>query len=218
MKQHFFIDNLSAPLPAGKVVCVGRNYLDHVRELNNPVPEQPVLFMKPMTALVPLDKPIILPDYAHNCQHEIEIALLIGEKFSKGDANAARRAVVGCGIALDLTLRDIQSQLKSNGHPWERAKAFDNSCPISPFIPKEHFADLQNIHFRLEVNGEIRQQGHSQEMITPIEKLIVHIAQYFTLLPGDVVLSGTPAGVAQLETRDQLLLVIDKYQFRTCVV
>jgi 2-keto-4-pentenoate hydratase/2-oxohepta-3-ene-1,7-dioic acid hydratase in catechol pathway len=127
--QHRYLDGSPLTLPVGKVVCIGRNYLDHIRELNNVLPETPILFMKPATALVSLDEPIRLPAGRGECHHEVELAVLVGRELRNADAETARAAVAGYGIALDLTLRDLQNQLKKNGHPWETAKAFDGACP-----------------------------------------------------------------------------------------
>lgn len=132
--QHRYLDGSPLTLPVGKVVCIGRNYLDHIRELNNTVPETPILFMKPATALTALDEPIHLPTGRGECHHEVELAVLIGQELRQADAATARQAVAGYGVALDLTLRDLQNALKKQGHPWETAKAFDGSCPLSPFL------------------------------------------------------------------------------------
>lgn len=202
----------------GKIVCVGRNYLEHIQELNNPVPKAPIIFMKPKTSFVELSKPILLPEHASSCHHEIEIAVLIGKKTNASSTDISS-AILGYGLALDLTLRDLQKELKGNGHPWEMAKAFDNSCPISPFIPKKEFSDINNISFSLSINGKMQQEGNSNMMMCPIVELITYICKYFTLLPGDVVLTGTPKGVSALKSKDQLKLQIQgKHTFSTFVM
>lgn len=207
--QHHFADNSPISLPLGKVVCVGRNYAEHARELNNPVPAEPLLFIKPATAVVALDQPLRLPQGLGAVHYETEIALLIGQTLS-GDVSEqqATAAIAGIGLALDLTLRELQDQLKAKGHPWERAKAFDGACPLSAFVEPAQLPDLTAIPLQLRINGELRQQGNSAEMITPIIALLRHIAGVFTLQPGDVVITGTPAGVGVLASGDQLQLAI----------
>ncbi|MFZ2288852.1 MAG: fumarylacetoacetate hydrolase family protein [Halopseudomonas yangmingensis] len=207
--QHHFADNSPISLPLGKVVCVGRNYAEHARELNNPVPAEPLLFIKPATAVVALDQPLHLPQGLGAVHYETEIALLIGQTLS-GDVSEqqAIAAIAGIGLALDLTLRELQDQLKAKGHPWERAKAFDGACPLSAFVEPAQLPDLTAIPLQLRINGELRQQGNSAEMITPIIALLRHIAGVFTLQPGDVVITGTPAGVGVLVSGDQLQLAI----------
>jgi 2-keto-4-pentenoate hydratase/2-oxohepta-3-ene-1,7-dioic acid hydratase in catechol pathway len=216
---HRYIDNSRPIYPSGKVVCVGRNYVEHAKELNNPIPSEPILFMKPSSALWPLELPIQLPNYANDCQHEIEIAILIGKKLVNAKVDESEAAIAGYGLALDLTLRDIQLRLKQQGYPWERAKAFDGSCPMSPFIMPERIKPLLPCDFSLYINGKIRQQGSMAQMLWPVAELLAHISQIFTLLPGDVVLTGTPAGVGPLQAGDRLLLnLADRYEFTSQVI
>jgi len=198
--QHCWIDGSAVELPVGKLVCVGRNYADHAAELNNPIPAEPVLFMKPASALCPLAEPITWPQGFGRCHFETELALLIGE--SRGGA----AGVVGLGLALDLTLRELQEQLKAARLPWEKAKAFDRACPLSPLLPIGPEHDLAAQHFELYCNGELRQRGDSAQMLTPVSALLDYIGQFFTLQPGDIVLTGTPAGVGPLTAGDQLEL------------
>lgn len=206
--QHSYLDGAPLDLPVGKVVCVGRNYAEHARELNNPVPSEPLLFIKPATAVVPLTDDVVLSARRGPVHYETEIALLIGQTLS-GDVtdSQAEAAICGVGLALDLTLRELQDQLKAKSHPWERAKAFDGACPLSSFVAPAGLA-LTDIPLQLKINGEIRQQGSSAEMITPIIALLRQIAEVFTLQPGDVVITGTPAGVGVLRTGDRLELSI----------
>lgn len=207
--QHHYTDGTPIDLPMGKVVCVGRNYAEHARELNNPVPSEPLLFIKPSTSVVPLAEGFRLPGGRGAVHYETEIALLIGAPLS-GIVSAAEAAtaVTGIGLALDLTLRELQEQLKTKGHPWERAKAFDAACPLSRFVRPEQAPALNDIPLQLRINGELRQDGNSADMITPIIALLQHIAGVFSLLPGDVVITGTPAGVGVLNPGDQLELTI----------
>lgn len=215
--QHTWIDGQAISLPVGKVVCVGRNYLNHIRELNNAVPEQPLLFMKPSTALSSLETAIRWPENSGVCHHELELAVLIGERLSKVTAAEVSPAIVGYGLALDLTLRDVQQQIKAQGHPWELAKAFDGACPMSPFIAADQIADPQRLALKLWINQQLRQQGNSCDMIYDIVSLISHISRHFTLLPGDIILTGTPAGVGPLNPQDELVLEMDAYRFKTRV-
>ena len=207
--QHPHHDGTAIDLPLGKVVCVGRNYAEHARELNNPVPSEPLLFIKPATSVVALAAGVTLPKGRGAVHYETEIALLIGAPLSGVvSAGEASQAIAGVGLALDLTLRELQDQLKSKGHPWERAKAFDGACPLSPFAPVEQAPALTDLPLQLHITGELRQDCNSAEMITPIIALLQHIAGVFTLLPGDVVITGTPAGVGVLQAGDQLQLSI----------
>jgi len=216
--QHRFYDGSPCSLPAGKVVCVARNYYDHIKELNNAVPTEPIFFIKPSTSLRPLEQPIEIPDYSSNCHHETELAILFEKKLSKADAKDVDNAIAGYGIGLDLTLRDVQQKLKEKGHPWEKAKAFDGSCPLSPFIHKQNFGDPQNSDLKLTINGEVRQQGNTNLMMNKIIDLIVVSSRFFTYLPGDVLLTGTPAGVNQLNPGDLLELELaGQYRFQTSV-
>lgn len=217
--KHVMADGSACDLPVGKVVCVGRNYADHAKELNNPVPTEPILFIKPTTAVVPLVPSFSIPAGRGECHHETEIALLIGKQLSHADAKDVRSAIVGVGIGLDLTLRDLQAKLKEKGHPWELAKSFDGACPLSPFVAVAEFSDFADLSVSLSVNGERRQQGNSAHMLFPILELVALISQTFTLTPGDVVLTGTPSGVAPLKPQDQLEVMLDnRYAFETKVL
>lgn len=188
----------------GKVVCVGRNYADHARELNNPVPTEPLLFMKPWSAIVAMEASLLLPQGLGSVHIETEMALLIGRHLSCADEAEALAAIAAVGIGFDLTLRDLQNQLKAQAHPWEKAKAFDGSCPLSDFVSPPEGIDWSNITIDLQRNGERQQHGSSAQMITPVASLLSYISRFFTLLPGDVVLTGTPAGVGAIDSGDQL--------------
>ena len=211
--QHRYLDGSPLALPVGKVVCIGRNYLDHIRELNNAVPETPILFMKPATALANLDEPIRLPAGRGECHHEVELAVLVGRELRNASAETARVAVAGYGIGLDLTLRDLQNDLKKKGHPWETAKAFDGACPLSPFLKPEDLPEPQATDLALQVNGVWRQQGNTRLMMIGVFDLMAYISTHFTLQPGDVVLTGTPAGVGPLHAGDTLLLRLADHGF-----
>lgn len=208
MYRHLDEQGQPLPYPTGKVVCVGRSYRDHVSELNNPLPEQPLFFIKPATSLVSLAQPLVLPKGLGAVHHEVEVALLIGHPLCNAAAEDALAAIVGVGLALDLTLRDLQNTLKAQGHPWERAKAFDGSCPISGFVKPESLGDLKALDFSLTVNGQLRQSGNTSLMMWSIAELLAQMSQCFTLTAGDIVLTGTPKGVSELVAHDSLELVL----------
>ncbi|UAA40719.1 fumarylacetoacetate hydrolase family protein [Paraneptunicella aestuarii] len=206
MYQHYHYDGSTLPFTPGKAVCVGRNYADHIQELNNSVPDEPLLFIKPSTAMCKITDALRLPDNSL-CHNELEVALLIAETLPVGHSKSddeLYKAIWGVGLALDLTLRDKQSELKERGYPWERAKAFDNSCPLSAFVPFANIHDVQNLDFTLDVNQQRRQTGNTSLMLTDCLALIREITTVFTLCPGDVVLTGTPKGVGALNGGDKL--------------
>ncbi len=215
---HRWIDGALIDLPVGKVVCVGRNYAAHAKELGNAVPETPMLFMKPATALVPLQSGFTIPAGRGECHHETEISVLIGQTL-QGEVTSEqiKAAVVGFTLGLDLTLRDVQQQLKQQGHPWEVAKAFDGAAPMGTFLPASSFTDWDDICFDLRVNGQQRQCGCSADMITSIDALLRYTAQIFTLQPGDIVMTGTPEGVATLQQGDALTLTLSNHSWQTQV-
>jgi 2-keto-4-pentenoate hydratase/2-oxohepta-3-ene-1,7-dioic acid hydratase in catechol pathway len=197
-------------LPVGKVLCVGRNYLDHIQELGNESSELPLLFIKPATALVDINEPLLIPTAQGACHNELELAFLIGNKLTNADEQQCSSAIAGVGLALDLTLRDLQGQLKSRGHPWERAKAFDASCPISGFVPLNGYQH-QRFTFSLHLNGALKQQGDSDLMLHKVVPLLAHISQTFTLMPGDILLTGTPKGVGPLQSGDTMQVALNDY-------
>ena len=206
--QHRSASGNVLDLPLGKIVCVGRNYADHAKELNNPVPKEPVLFMKPATAARSLEQAICLPEGRGACHFETEISLLIGKPISGASKAECVDAIQGVGLGLDLTLRDLQNTLKQQSLPWEKAKAFDGSCPLSGFVEKGQFPDLNTVTLQLHCNGVLQQAGTSASMLTAIPALLAYISQHFTLLPGDVVMTGTPAGVGPLAVGDDLVLAL----------
>lgn len=202
-----WINQEAYPHPISKVVCVGRNYAAHAQELNNPIPSEPLLFCKTANAVTPLPGEIHWPSGRGCCHFEGEIALLIGQKLQGNlSLEQAQQAIIGLGLALDLTLRERQDQLKAAGHPWEVAKTWDASCPLSSFIPVTEDLRWDKLTLEVRINETIRQQGSSEQMLTPILPLVVFIAQHFTLYPGDVILTGTPAGVGELHPGDQIEL------------
>ncbi|OZG72273.1 isomerase/hydrolase [Hahella sp. CCB-MM4] len=188
--------------PVSKVVCVGRNYAEHARELNNPIPTTPILFIKPNSSLTRLEEGVsLLP--GENVHYEAELAVLLGRRMKNADQAEARAAIVGLGIALDLTLREVQAKLKEKGLPWEVAKSFDGACPLSSFQSVSN-PELENLEYRLLINGELRQHGVTSQMLNSVARLLAYASSIFTLEAGDVVLTGTPSGVGQLQSGDQL--------------
>ncbi|MFC3120543.1 fumarylacetoacetate hydrolase family protein [Agaribacter flavus] len=199
----------SIDLPVGKVLCVGRNYLDHIVEMGgsqgtSPKKGSPVLFMKPKTALCDFSETLSIPNDRGECHNELEVALLIGEKLSNASRESCRHAIYGVALGLDLTLRDLQNMLKDAGLPWERCKSFDASCPVSPFylMPKTQTLDF---NFQLSINGELRQNGDTKYMLWPFLDLLAEASKEFTIEPGDIVMTGTPKGVGPLFSGDTIV-------------
>ncbi|RUO59532.1 fumarylacetoacetate hydrolase family protein [Pseudidiomarina insulisalsae] len=188
-----------------KIVCVGRNYAAHAAELNNPLPSEPLLFIKPPSSLAQLPD-VTIPTASGSCHHELEIAVRVGETLRAVSPTAAAHAVDAATLALDLTLRDLQDKLKQQGHPWERAKAFDGACVLAPWVAVADLDAVQRSTFTLRRNGQLQQQGDGTQMLMPIAELLAHISHTFTLEAGDVVLTGTPAGVGPLLEGDKLEL------------
>jgi len=188
--------------PIGKIVCLARNYAEHAKELGNETPVAPVLFMKPATSVIGDGDTVRIPAYSQECHYEVELAVLIGKTACAVPVDSAMEHVVGYGVAIDMTLRDVQNQLKAKGLPWDIAKGFDTSCPLSDFVAVEQVPDPHNLNLKLSVNGEVRQDGCSADMINRIPQIIAHISGIFTLEPGDIILTGTPAGVGQVRGGD----------------
>ena len=210
--QHKYTDGTRIHFPVGKVVCVGRNYAEHAKELNNPVPTEPLLFIKPGSCVVESEGGFKIPQERGAVHYEVEIAVIIGKPLStKPNEEEVVDAISGFAPALDLTLRDVQAGLKAKGLPWELAKSFDGACVLAPLIHRGVVKDINQLGVRLTINGEVKQEGNSAEMLNPIVPLIQHIAGHFRLLPGDVVLTGTPAGVGKLNQQDQLVMELIDY-------
>ncbi len=188
----------------GKILCIGRNYVDHIKELGNETPDAPIIFIKPATAVIGDGEYIVIPAISHDCHYEAELALLIGTAGKGIAASEALTHIAGYGVALDLTLRDVQSTLKKKGLPWEIAKGFDTACPLSSFTAAAAVKDPHDLQIRLSVNGCIRQDGNTSCMIRRIPELISHMSAIFTLEAGDIILTGTPAGVGPIQSGDRL--------------
>src|ERR1039457_3682326 len=170
--KHVIQDGATYTFPIGKILCIGRNYADHIRELGNATPDAPILFMKPASSVIDDGGTMVIPAYSKDCHHEAELALLIGKTGKNIPTDKAMEYVSGYGVALDLTLRDVQSEQKKKGLPWEIAKGFDTACPLSAFVSAARVTDPQNLNIRLSVNGELRQDGNTGMMIYPIAALI----------------------------------------------
>lgn len=216
--QHKDIQGEIIDLPLGKVLCIGQNYQDHIAEMNSKTAPEALFFIKPTTAVVDINLPFVIPEQFGAVHNETELAVLIKAPLTKVTPDQVSEAVWGYGLALDLTLRDQQKKLKELGRPWDIAKGFDGACPLSGFVTADEFADIQQVQFSLSVNGQLRQQGDTRMMIRSVTQIISELSQFFTLLPGDVVLTGTPAGVGPLHAGDQLELVLaDKLHIKTSV-
>ncbi len=187
-----------------KIFCVGRNYADHVKELKNDVPNAPVIFMKPDTAVLKENAPFYYPDFSKDIHYETELVIKIDREGKFIEEKFAHKYYQEIGLGIDFTARDLQNELKNKGLPWELAKGFNGSAPVSEFISKSEFNDLNNLHFELKINGEKCQQGHTADMIFKIDYLISFISRYFTLKKGDLLYTGTPAGVGPVKIGDRL--------------
>ena len=192
-----------------KIICVGRNYAEHIKELNNEQPDDPVIFMKPETAIPLKNEPFFYPDFSTDVHHEVEIVVKINRVGKNIDEKFAHKYYDEIGVGVDFTARDVQSKLKAKGLPWELAKGFNGSAPVSGFVPKTDFADLQNLNFRLDVNGETRQQGNTGLMLFKIDYLISFVSRYFLLQQGDILFTGTPKGVGPVQVGDRLTAYIE---------
>jgi 2-keto-4-pentenoate hydratase/2-oxohepta-3-ene-1,7-dioic acid hydratase in catechol pathway len=188
----------------GKIVCVGQNYLKHISELASKRQDKPVLFLKPSTAILNEGNTIRLPEYSSEVHYETELALLVGKRASRISSENWKEYITGTGIALDLTLRDLQTFAKEHGLPWAIAKGFDGSCPVSGFIPIEAVPDIQALEIELYVNRVLKQHGSTRDMIFPVAYLLEFITSIFTLEPGDIILTGTPSGVGPIAAGDRL--------------
>ena len=198
-----------------KIICVGRNYADHIQELANEKPESPVLFMKPDTAIVLKQFPFFIPDFSNEVHHEVEVLVKINRVGKHIDARFAHKYYDSIGLGIDFTARDLQAELKEKGLPWEKAKAFDGSAVIGEFIDKSEFESLNDVNFKLTKNNEVVQEGNTKQMLWKIDELIAYVSQFFTLRIGDIIFTGTPKGVGKVNPEDVLEgFIEDKKLFR----
>lgn len=192
-----------------KIFGIGRNYAEHIKELGNERPEEPVIFLKPDTALLKDNQPFYYPDFSSDVHYEVEIVLRISREGKHIEEKFAHKYFDAIGIGIDFTARDLQQKAKQKGLPWALAKGFNGSAPVSGFLPKEEF-ELQNLNFGLQVNGEMRQQGNTSYMIFSFDYIIAYLSRYFTLKKGDLILTGTPEGVGPVKQGDRLTAFIEK--------
>tara|TARA_B100001094_G_scaffold221353_1_gene215413 strand:- start:16082 stop:16693 length:612 start_codon:yes stop_codon:yes gene_type:complete len=187
-----------------KIICVGRNYVDHIRELDNKRPDSPVIFLKPETSIIHKKQPFFIPNYSNNIQFEVEIIVQISRLGRSISPQFSHKYYNEIGLGIDFTARDIQNDLKKNGLPWEISKGFDGSALIGKWINKNEIKDLNNINFNLKKNKKIVQEGNSSKMLWNIDELISEISKYFTLKIGDIIFTGTPSGVGKVYENDIL--------------
>ena len=198
------IKNSNKEIPIGKIVCVGRNYVEHIHELGNEISEKPVIFLKTVSSVIYSGDTIIYPSYSNDMHHETELVLLIGDNIKNADLETAERAIASYGIGLDMTLRDVQSELKKKGHPWTIAKCFDTSAVLSEFVNKfDHPLTLDEF-ISLKVNSSIRQQDQLNKMIHKPAEVVQYISSLMALEKGDLIFTGTPKGVGKVESGDKL--------------
>ena len=188
-----------------KIICIGRNYAAHIEELQNEKPGKPVVFLKPDTALLKGGAPFFHPDFSENIHHEVELVLKISKEGKYIQPQFAHRYFEEIGLGIDFTARDLQDQCKAKGLPWEIAKAFNGSAPIGDFKSVSDFNDLKDIDFQLEINGELKQKGNTSLMLFDFATIISYVSQFFTLKKGDLIYTGTPAGVGPVKVGDHLV-------------
>ena len=187
-----------------KIICIGRNYIDHIKELSNQKPMNPVVFLKPDSSVIAKNQNFIIPSFSNEIHHEVELVVKINKVGKHIDKSFSHKYYDEIGLGIDFTARDIQNNLKEKGHPWEKSKAFDNSCMVGNFLKKEKLEDISKIEFSLKKNNEIVQSGCSNDMLWKIDELISYVSQYFTLKIGDLIFTGTPSGVSKVESGDIL--------------
>ena len=187
-----------------KIICIGHNYVKHIKELNNAIPEEPVFFMKPDSSLLISNKDFYIPGFSNEIHHEVELVIKINRLGKSIEARFAHRYYDEIGLGVDFTARDVQRQLVAKGLPWEKAKAFDSAAVLGKFIPKEELGDLGNIDFSLKKNQVVVQQGNSNDMLFSFDTIIAHLSQFVTLKIGDLIYTGTPSGVGTVHIDDRL--------------
>lgn len=219
-------DTTQPELPLGKVVCVGRNYAAHAAELGNEIPTRPILFIKPASSVIGTDSLIasqiidVPRDTAYDVHYEAELCVRIGAPLKAAsieEIKAMPKAIEAVTLGLDLTLRDLQSELKAKGHPWERAKCFDGSCVLAQWVEPEAYADFSAVNYQLYINEQLTQDGNTELMLFPLYELLSEISHAFSLQPGDVIMTGTPSGVGVLKAGDKLTLKLGEHQWQANV-
>ncbi len=201
-----------------KIIAIGRNYTDHIEELKNERPDEPVVFMKPDTALLRNDDPLYYPEYTQNIHYEVEILVKISQAGKYIQEKFAAKYYDSIGIGIDFTARDLQQKAKEKGLPWLLAKGFNGSAPVSEFVSKEKYPDLQNLNFSLKVDGETKQEGNTSLMLFTINSLIAYVSQFITLKKGDILFTGTPKGVGPIQRGNVLEAFIEEQKMLTCEI
>lgn len=212
------IQNSNKEFTIGKIVCVGRNYAEHAKELGNEVPEKPVIFLKPSSALIFSGDEVVYPPFSSEMHHEVELVLLIGNLIKNANLQKAEDAIAGYGVGLDMTLRDIQNELKKNGHPWTIAKCFDTSAVVSDFLLKENYRLTLDEEISLSVNGVVKQKDQLNQMLFNPAQIVEYISSLMTLEEGDLVFTGTPAGVSKVNRGDKLKAEISEVARLSCEI
>ncbi len=192
-----------------KIICIGRNYAEHAKELNSEIPQEPVFFLKPDTALLKDNKPFYYPDFSKEIHHEVELVIKINKPGKNIQPQFANRYYDEIGIGIDFTARDIQAECKKKGLPWEKAKAFDGSASIGKFLDKKQFAEEKNINFELMINGNIVQKGNTKNLLFSFDAILAHVSRFITLKTGDLIYTGTPEGVGPVKIGDRLEAYIE---------
>lgn len=201
-----------------KIIAIGRNYAEHIEELKNERPSEPVVFMKPDTAILKNNDPFYYPEYSNDIHYEVEILVKISKEGKYIQEKFAPKYYDTIGIGIDFTARDLQQKAKEKGLPWLLAKGFNGSAPISDFVDKKQFSDLQNLNFRLEVDGEVKQSGNTSMMLFQIDYLIAYVSQFITLKKGDILFTGTPKGVGPIQPGNTLVAFIEDQKLLTCEI
>jgi 2-keto-4-pentenoate hydratase/2-oxohepta-3-ene-1,7-dioic acid hydratase in catechol pathway len=201
-----------------KIICIGRNYAEHAKELNNIIPAEPIIFLKPKTALLVDGKALYYPEFTNDLQYECELVVRMSKNGKYIQEKFARKYYNAMSLGIDFTARDIQQKQKEKGLPWEIAKAFDGSAAVGAFIPLEEDLNVQQLNFELKINGETRQLGHTSDMLFSIDQLIAYTSQFFTLNIGDLIFTGTPSGVGSLSVTDQLDGYLQGQRVLSCLI
>lgn len=201
-----------------KIICIGRNYAEHAKELNNNIPSDPIIFLKPKTALLLDEKPLYYPEYTNDLQYECELVIKMSKNGKYIQEKFARNYYNAMTLGIDFTARDIQQKQKEKGLPWEIAKAFDGSAAVGRFVPIEPETKMQNLNFVLKINGETKQVGNTADMLFSIDKIIAYTSQFFTLNIGDLIFTGTPSGVGSLSVTDELTGYLEGEELLNCLI
>jgi len=201
-----------------KIICIGRNYAEHAKEMKAETPTEPVFFMKPESAIVRNGDPFFYPDFSKEVHHEVEIILRICKNGKNVQKKFAHTYYDAIAIGIDFTARDLQAQCKAKGLPWEKAKAFDGSAPLGEFMPLSHFKNINDLNFRLDINGKTVQKGSTKDMIFSFDTIIEYVSRFVTLKMGDIIYTGTPEGVGPVAIEDKMEAFIEGEKLFSCTV